>query len=114
MGCRNFLVFFHVFEPRLGDRAIGFKLARQTRGGLMFRKPELFAFVFAPIVFAAPLGAATVLKTEPPMGALREGERVLVDDGSCGAGKIKEVIGGNHVKVGGTKQIVRERHCIPK
>jgi hypothetical protein len=80
----------------------------------MFRKPGPFAFVFAPMIVAAPLHAATVLKTEPPMGALGEGERMLVDDGSCGAGKIKEVIGGNHIKAGGTKQIVRERLCIPK
>jgi transglutaminase-like putative cysteine protease len=29
------------------------------------------------------------------MGNLREGERVLVDDGTCGPGKIKEVTGGN-------------------
>ena len=48
------------------------------------------------------------------MGALQEGQRVLVDDGSCGPGKVKEVIGANHVRVGGTKNIVRERHCIPK
>jgi hypothetical protein len=46
------------------------------------------------------------------MGALREGERVLVDDGSCGPGRIKEVIGGNHVAVGGFKQIKRIRRCI--
>jgi hypothetical protein len=26
---------------------------------------------------------------------------VLVDDGTCPSGQIKEVIGGNHVKVGG-------------
>jgi len=80
----------------------------------MFRKPELFACVFALLIVAAPLHAATVLKTEPPMGALREGERVLVDDGSCGAGKIKEVIGGNHVKVGGNRHVVRIHRCIPR
>lgn len=57
---------------------------------------------------------ATIVKKEPPMGALREGETVLVDDGSCPAGQIKEVIGGNHVSVGGTKHIVRTRKCIPK
>ena len=54
------------------------------------------------------------LKQEPRMGALMEGERVLVDDGSCPPGQIKEVIGGNHVKVGGTKHIERIRHCISK
>jgi Family of unknown function (DUF6719) len=56
--------------------------------------------------------AATVLKQEPAMGKLREGQRVLVDDGSCPRGQILEVIGGNHVKVGGTKHIERQRRCI--
>ena len=60
------------------------------------------------------VSAEQVLKREPPMGALREGQRVLVDDGSCGPGKIKLVIGGNHVKVGGSKDIVRERRCISR
>ena len=34
------------------------------------------------------------------MGAMREGEVLLVDDGSCPAGKIKRVVGGNHTAVG--------------
>jgi hypothetical protein len=65
--------------------------------------------------FAAFSAAAAteILKQEPPMGALKEGQRVLVDDGSCGPGKIKEVIGGNHVLAGGNLHIVRQRHCIP-
>jgi len=58
--------------------------------------------------------AATVVKEEPPMGAMREGEVLLVDDGSCPPGKIKRVVGGNHVKVGGTKQIVRTSSCVPR
>jgi hypothetical protein len=57
--------------------------------------------------------AATV-KQEPPMGAMREGQVLLVDDGSCPAGQIKRVVGGNHTKVGGTKQVVRTSSCIPR
>jgi hypothetical protein len=57
--------------------------------------------------------AATV-KQEPPLGAMREGQVLLVDDGSCPAGQIKRVVGGNHVKVGGTKQIVRTSSCVPR
>ena len=56
---------------------------------------------------------AEVLKKESPMGQLREGQTVLVDGGSCPPGQIKEVIGGNHVNVGGTKHILRTRKCIP-
>ena len=47
------------------------------------------------------------------MGALKGWQRVLVDDGTCGPGKIKELIGGNHVAAGGYLHIVRQRHCIP-
>ena len=38
--------------------------------------------------------AQTVLKKEPASHALRSGQVVLVDDGSCPAGQIKEVTGG--------------------
>ena len=77
------------------------------------------AILFALSLTMACTGIVTTsvgktLKHEPKMGALMEGERVLVDDGSCPPGQIKEVIGGNHVKVGGTKHIERIRHCISK
>ena len=63
-------------------------------------------------VLSGSVHAAT-LKKEPPMGQLKEGQRVLVDDGTCPKGQIKEVIGGNHTSVGGNKQVVRQRRCIP-
>lgn len=55
---------------------------------------------------------ARTVGSEPPMGALKPGQRVLVDDGSCPAGQIKEVIGGNHRKVGGTGLVERRRRCV--
>ena len=61
----------------------------------------------------ATASAQTVSK-EPAMGMLKPGERVLVDDRSCPAGQIKEVIGGDHTKAGGKQQIERRRRCIPK
>jgi hypothetical protein len=67
--------------------------------------------VLVALVFAI---AVSALKEEPPMGQLREGQTVLVDDGSCPAGQIKQIIGGNHVKAGGTKHILRTYKCIPK
>lgn len=75
---------------------------------------RLLAGLTILMVASGPTLAAQILKQEPAMGTLKEGERVLVDDGSCGAGKVKEVIGGNHVLVGGTKRIVRTRRCINK
>jgi hypothetical protein len=38
------------------------------------------------------------LRAEPPEGSLKAGQRVLVDDGSCPAGQIKEVVGGSNLK----------------
>ena len=68
----------------------------------------------AVVMLVSTSRAQTILKTEPPMGALREGETVLVDDGTCPKGKIKLVVGGNHVKAGGTKNIVRTRSCVAR
>lgn len=75
-------------------------------------KQACFVLALAFLI-AAPASAST-LKQEPPMGALKEGQRVLVDDGTCPHGQIKEVVGGNHTAVGGTKQIQRQRRCIPR
>jgi hypothetical protein len=81
------------------------------------RKWQISYILPVGIVWAAtalPCIAQAVLKQEPPMGQLQEGQTVLVDDGSCPKGQIKEVIGGNHVKVGGTKHIERTHRCIPR
>jgi uncharacterized protein DUF6719 len=59
-----------------------------------------------------PFRKAEILKKEPIMGALKEGQVVYVDDGTCPVGQVKKVIGGNHVKVGGTKHIERTRTCM--
>ena len=79
------------------------------------RNLSAFAIVFAVAATAvASQALAEALKQEPPMGQLREGQVVLVDDGTCPAGQIKQVIDGNHVAVGGFKHIVRTRKCIPR
>ena len=41
---------------------------------------------------------------------LRLGQRVLVDDGSCPAGQIKEVSGAKMTQAG----VARTRKCIPR
>jgi hypothetical protein len=51
---------------------------------------------------------------EPAMGQMRYGQKLLVDDGTCPAGQIKLVTGGNHVKVGGTGRILRHRTCVSR
>ncbi len=79
---------------------------------------SISAVVFSGVVVVtaglATQAAAQVLKQEPPMGQLREGEAVLVDDGTCPKGQIKQVVGGNHVKAGGFKHIVRTHKCISR
>jgi hypothetical protein len=45
----------------------------------------------------------------PKDGVLSPGEVVLVDDGRCPAGEVKQVTGGNKAK-----NIPREVKCVPK
>jgi hypothetical protein len=76
---------------------------------------KTIGFILALLVTSvASVSSATTLKQEPPMGAMREGQVVLVDDGSCPSGQIKRVVGGNHTKVGGTKQVIRQSSCVPR
>ncbi len=55
------------------------------------------AFTVALSAIISP-ALSEFLKREPPVGQLREGQMVLVDNGSCPPGQIKQVIGGNHVR----------------
>jgi hypothetical protein len=64
------------------------------------------AMAAAIVLLDAPAGAQ-VLKQEPPMGSMRGGETVLVDNG-----KLMAVTGGNHVKAGGKSDVVRRRTCV--
>jgi hypothetical protein len=67
----------------------------------------------AVLLAALPAAAAaqTVLKEEPARRALKSGQVVLVDDGSCPAGQIKELTGG---KGEGAGSVRRTRRCVPK
>jgi hypothetical protein len=71
--------------------------------------------LIAAIILLGPAGAALAqVSREPAMGAMKENEVLLVDDGSCPKGQIKRVVGGNHVKVGGSKKIERTRSCVTR
>jgi hypothetical protein len=54
---------------------------------------------------------AQVVKQEPFDGKMLPGAVILVDDGSCGKGRIKEVTGG---EVGAMDPRPRTRRCIPR
>lgn len=58
--------------------------------------------------------AQVVIKQEPMEGQLRTGATVLVDDGTCGPGKIKLIAatGGNRNELQGLPP--RTRTCVPR
>jgi hypothetical protein len=66
---------------------------------------------------AGMANAEKILKSEPREGNLRSGERVLVDDGTCPGGQIKEIIGGSNreyqtsIPRPGTPRSIK---CIPR
>ena len=71
----------------------------------------------AALVGAVALGAIAhsasaqqALMREGDIVDLRVGQRVLVDDGSCPAGQIKQVIGSRLSETG----VVRTLTCVPR
>lgn len=59
---------------------------------------------------AQALALAQQVGREKDILELRLGQRVLVDDGTCPTGQIKEVSGAKMTTAG----IARERKCIPR
>lgn len=70
----------------------------------------LFRLTAAVVLFAPPSNAQVVVKQEPL--DMRNGATVLVDDGSCGKGKIKLVTVTHGNAMPGAP--LREVKCIPK
>lgn len=56
-----------------------------------------------------PAFTAQILKVEPAIGQLPPGAKVLIDDGTCPAGQLKQVVGGNV-----TTGQARVRSCVPR
>ena len=83
---------------------------KPTERGQMAAYIAKFCIFAMTAVLIVSVGAAQgqVLKTEPGDGALPSGKKVLVDDGTCPAGQIKEVTGGSKVA-----HIARSTRCIP-
>ncbi|MHC2437594.1 DUF6719 family protein [Bradyrhizobium sp. USDA 4451] len=61
------------------------------------------------VALASSASAQTVMR-EADIVDLRVGQRVLVDDGSCPAGQIKQVIGAKLSQNG----VVRTQSCVPR
>jgi hypothetical protein len=64
----------------------------------------------ALIALTAPALADQIFPREQDIPELRLGQRIMVDDGSCPAGQIKQVTGTNLTATG----ITRARKCIPR
>ncbi|MEM9011788.1 MAG: DUF6719 family protein [Pseudomonadota bacterium] len=63
------------------------------------------------VLGAAPDGTP-VYAAEPQEGQLAEGQRILVDDGACGSGQIKQVVGG--APGTGVATAARQSTCIDR
>ena len=64
----------------------------------------------ALIAVTASASAQQAFMREGDIVDLRVGQRVLVDDGSCPAGQIKQVVGSKLSQNG----VVRTRSCVPR
>jgi hypothetical protein len=62
------------------------------------------------LAMAATWASAEQVSREQDILNLRLGQRVLVDDGSCAAGQIKEVFGTKMTGNG----ILRAQKCVPR
>jgi hypothetical protein len=67
--------------------------------------------ILALLLAASSTSDAQVVKQEPFEGQMVPGAVILVDDGTCGKGKIKQVTGG---EIGAMNPRPRTRKCIPK
>ena len=73
----------------------------------ILRLPLLAAFALLALATSA---AAQQVSREQDIVDLRLGQRILVDDGSCPAGQIKEVSGAKMTAAG----IQRAAKCVPR
>lgn len=75
--------------------------------------PENRALLFlivGTLIAASPAAYASQISRESDVVSLRLGERILVDDGSCPAGQIKEISGTKLTPTG----VVPARKCISR
>ena len=68
------------------------------------------ALLFGIALSTAATAQQTIVGREQDIVELRLGQRVMVDDGSCPAGQIKEVQGAQMTTTGG----VRTRKCVSR
>ena len=67
----------------------------------------------APAVPPSAVAGLPVLAKDPQQGHLRPGQQVLVDDGSCPAGQVKELTGGTNRKCEVDAGVLDTSKCHP-
>jgi hypothetical protein len=77
------------------------------KAGHIWRIPLLGALMLFTLTTSA---AAQLVSREQDIVDLRLGQRIMVDDGSCPAGQIKEISGARMTAAG----IQRAAKCIPR
>lgn len=69
-----------------------------------------FALIGALALSTEAWAQQTIVSREQDIADLRLGQRVLVDDGSCPAGQVKEIKGAQMTASG----VTRTRQCVPR
>jgi hypothetical protein len=62
------------------------------------------------LLASAAAARAEIVSREQDIADLRLGQKIMVDDGSCPAGQIKEVMGTQMTSSG----VLRTRKCVPR
>jgi hypothetical protein len=71
---------------------------------------KALAIAALALLASAAAARAEIVSREQDIADLRLGQKIMVDDGSCPAGQIKEVMGTQMTSSG----VVRTRKCVPR
>jgi hypothetical protein len=88
---------------------LGGALPIMTASRLTLHRLVLGSALLLGLTWLTPAPAQYIGREQDIVG-LRLGQRVLVDDGTCGAGQVKEVSGSKMTAVG----VTPARKCIPR
>jgi uncharacterized protein DUF6719 len=77
---------------------------------MMITVRTLACFLLLSGTMTAALALNNQVAREQDIVGLRLGQRIMVDDGSCAAGQIKEVFGSKMTDGG----VVMSRKCVPR
>ena len=71
---------------------------------------KALALAALALLASAAAAHAEIVSREQDIVDLRLGQKIMVDDGSCPAGQIKEVMGTQMTSSG----VLRARKCVPR